>query len=408
MIEKVINPLLRIVILLSIFSCENTQYPDDIWDPDAEPLPDPVISSVLPADSTYAGIGIVTITGENFSETLEDNIVFFNGIKGTVLTATTTELEVQTPNIISDSVMIKVAVSGAFLFGVYENYYKLYPAMIEYGPFDDYTDVWALDIDKDENLYVSVGSPDKEIWKVTANQDTTTVYGSTIADKASGMKFGPDGSLYYVNILSFMFIMPPGGGSGYSLVSIPGGVTDLDFDSNGNLYLGGSGNAVYTYMTDGTIKTSANYPEIYIKSIRVFDNNVFVAGEYQGSDSTAVHFGIWKNAIISESGDLDSAELVFDWGDYTEDDGSEILCITFSNDGDIFMGSDREDEALTIYYMDEGYAEPFYETILSAPINYLAWGNGNYLYATNRVEGAKRIIRIDTGREGAPYYGRPN
>jgi len=265
---------LAVLMVLSL-SCKDNQYPESIWDPNEQSAPTPVVTSVLPQDSTYAGVGVVTITGENFSPNAEENIVYFSGVPGTILEASAKELKVQTPVVISDSVVIKVAVQGAFLFAIYKGPYKLYPAVIDYGPFDNFTDVWALEVDAEENLYVSVGPAVKAIWKVDTDQDTS-VYVNTTFDKASGMKFGPDGGIYYVNLLSYMFKVQPGGGSDELFLAVGGGVRDLDFDNNGNIYTAGSGKKIFTVLPDKSYKESADYGDYSLNSIRVYDRYVYV------------------------------------------------------------------------------------------------------------------------------------
>jgi hypothetical protein len=388
------------VLLVCTFGCEDKQYPESIWNPDEESAPTPVITSVLPPDSTYSGVGIVTINGENFSSVVEENIVYFNGVPGTILEASATQLTVQTPVVVSDSVIIKVAVRGAFLFGVYDGIYKLYPAVIDYGPFDNFTDVWALEVDANENLYVSLGAPHKAIWRVDTNQDTSE-YTSTTFDKASGMKFGPDGSIYYVNILSYMFRVFPGGGGDELYLALGGGVMDLDFDENGNMYAAGSGKKIFTILPDKSTKESADYGEYSLSSVRVYNGYVYVIAVSSSGDRA-----IYRNEILNDAGDLGPNEEVFNWNTYTGNDGSKPLALTFASTGEMFIGSDREGEALTKVNID-GSAEPFFATILTPPINYLCWGNGNYLYATNRTEEKLKVIRIDMGMTGAPYYGRP-
>jgi len=388
------------LILLSL-SCEKNRYPKSIWDPNEQSAPTPIITSVLPLDSTYAGVGTVTINGENFSPNADENIVYFSGVPGTILEASSTELKVQTPVVISDSVVIKVAVRGAFLFGVYDGLYKLYPAVIDYGPFDNFTDVWALEVDADENLYVSVGPTVKAIWKVDTDQDTA-VYVNTTFDKASGMKFGPDGSIYYVNLLSYMFRVLPGGGSDELFLAVGGGVRDLDFDENGNIYAAGSGKKIFTILPDKSYKESADYGDYSLNSIRVYNGYVYVIAVNVSGEKK-----IYRNQILNSTGDLGENELVLDWNIYTGNDGSEPLALTFSSTGEMFIGSDRTGEAMTKVAPD-GNMEPFFNAVLTPPINYLSWGNGNYLYATNRTNEKLKIIRIDMGdRASAPYYGRP-
>mgnify|MGYP001182500470 CR=1 FL=1 len=73
--------------------------------------------------------------------------------------------------------------------------------------------------------------------------------------------------------------------------------------------------------------------------------------------------------------------------------------------GDIFVGSDWNTQPLTM--IQNGSASGFYNTILTAPIVYMAWGNGNYLYVINKTEDTNRVQKIDTRITGSDYFGRP-
>ena len=54
-----------------------------------------------------------------------------------------------------------------------------------------------------------------------------------------------------------------------------------------------------------------------------------------------------------------------------------------------------------------GVASGFYNSILTAPIVYMAWGNENYLYVINKTDETNRVQKIDTRMAGADYFGRP-
>jgi len=69
------------------------------------------------------------------------------------------------------------------------------------------------------------------------------------------------------------------------------------------------------------------------------------------------------------------------------------------------IGSDSESQPLTLVNND--VVSAFYPTVLTPPINYMAWGNSQYLYIINRTEETNRVQRIDARMNGAPYYGRP-
>ena len=57
--------------------------------------------------------------------------------------------------------------------------------------------------------------------------------------------------------------------------------------------------------------------------------------------------------------------------------------MTLNESGDLFIGSNWEIQPLTI--VQNGVASGFYNSILSEPINYMAWGNESDIY-TRSVE----------------------
>ena len=109
---KLQNHILFLIIL--VFSCDDPDYPEDIWNEDDTGGLSPVVTSVEPADGAFAGIDTLTITGQSFSDTEEENIVYFNNLLGNIVDATPNRILVIPPNLVSDSVKIKVAVQGAF------------------------------------------------------------------------------------------------------------------------------------------------------------------------------------------------------------------------------------------------------------------------------------------------------
>ena len=398
--------LFGVIIMFSfiwIISCD-PDTPPSIYDPDDKGKPDPVILSIIPQDGVFTGVDEIIIAGKNFSSVLEENIVFFNGNRGNVISATDTQLRViSPPTIAGDSTKIQVAVIGAYLFAEYYPY-KLEAAVIEYGAFDDYDNAYGIACDAGETLYVSLSG--KKIVQITPDGERNE-YATTSFEKASAMKIGPGGDLYYVNILQYLFRIPAGGGSDELFAMLPGGVYDLDFDSLGNIYCGGSGSAIYRVKMDKSNEKVAEYPDINIISVRIFNGYVYIAGDYKGIDSTQVQVGIWRNQILSSDGALGPNELVIDWEIYSLN--SKIKTITFSSDGDMYIGTNLGD-AITIRHTD-GTFEPLYQNlthILYPVTHLLCWGNSHFLYVNRRGDKAsdRRILRIDTRKNGAPYYGR--
>ena len=399
--------LLRFTLPISflIFSCEDPNYPENIWDENDQGNASPSISSVEP-EAAFAGIDTLTINGQNFSENTSENLVYFNNMLGEVINATSTSLRVVTPNLVSDSVQIRVAVQGAFLFADHSSLYTLTAAVLDYGPFDQFTDIFSLDLDRDENLIVSLdGTPNAEFWIVDTNQDSA-VWSGALA-KGSGMKLGPTGSVYFVNYQRFLYKDEQGTPKENSEIfkRLNGNATDLDFDSYGNLFVGGAGSTVDVVnindddgLTSG-VTEAKNLDTLDILSIKVLNDYLYVLTTTVTSDQA-----IYKMQILDDSGSLGDLELVFDWSAYTNK-LSSALCFTLSESGDLFVGSDSDDQPLT--YIQNGNASGFYSSILTAPISYMAWGNSNYLYLINKTEETNRVQRVDTRMSGADYYGRP-
>ena len=392
-------------ISLLIFSCEDPNYPENIWDEDDQGNASPSISSVEP-EAAFAGIDTLTISGQNFSENTSENLVYFNNMLGEVISATSTSLRVITPNLVSDSVQIRVAVQGAFLFADHSSLYTLTAAVLDYGPFDQFTDIFSLDLDRDENLIVSMdGTPNAEFWIVDTNQDSA-VWSGALA-KGSGMKLGPTGSVYFVNYQRYLYKDEQGTPKENTEIfkRLNGNVTDLDFDSNGNLFAGGTGSIIDVVdinddggLTSGVTEVK-NLDTLDVISLRVFNDHLYVLTTTVSSDQA-----IYKMQILDDSGSLGDMELVFDWSAYTNK-LSSALCFTLSETGDLFVGSDSDVQPLT--YIQNGNASGFYSSILTAPITYMAWGNSNYLYLINKTEETNRVQRVDTRMSGADYYGRP-
>ncbi len=396
--------LMIILTLIYLNGCKN-DYPPSLWDPNIEAKPDPVITDIEP-DSTFGGIGIIDILGKNFSDNVNENSVYFNGEKGSVLEASSSVLKVKVPNIYGDSVKIQLRVVGALLFAEYYPY-KLGRVAIEYGDFTEYDDAYAMALDKEENLYVSLMQDNKGKKKKIVKVNTAgerSDFASTLLDKASGMRMGPDGSLYYVNLLTAVLKVAPQGGTDAIYKVLPGGVYDLDFDQNFNIYLAGISSKVFRIKPDKSAAVVANYDKISFRGVRVFNDYVYLIGSYTGSDSTRVQEGLWRNPILSAEGDLGEAELVFDWRKHFPD--YNLLSMAIAKDGDILLGTDGAETIIVLH--PDGSFEPLYPGVLEPPASVMVWGNGNYLYVNRRsVDGAKkRIIRINLLKEGAPYYGR--
>lgn len=391
--------LLISLLLLLFVSCEK-EATKSVYDENPTVKPDPVITSIEPPVGALAGIGTVTINGSNFSPNPVENAVFFGSTPATVVSASESEMVVQTPNILADSLEVKVSVVGALLFSNVM-YYTLEPAVEEYGGYGVAgEDLYAIAADTAENVYVFRSIRFIDI--ITPDSSNSAQPYGTSAVVTTGMKMGPGGYLYLAKNNTTLRRIPPGGGSQTTFSTLPHKIFDLDFDPAGNIYAAGDSNVTVVY-SDGTFEAVAEYPGTLIRAVRVYDNYVYFAGNGV-VDSLRV---VWRNQINAPN-DLGPNELVFD---LTPELGKdiEVQSLTFAEDGDMYIGTTAAPDPIVVVHPGGSY-ELLYPGILAPEMYDMAWGNDVYLYVTRRASALAqtetRILRINMQKRGAPYYGR--
>ena len=229
--------ILTCMVLIS-FSCDDPNSPSDVWDPNDTGNSTPFISSISPPDSAYAGSQEITIYGGNFGDNKDSVFVYFNTGSGEVISVDESSIIVIPPNIISDSVIIKIAAHGAFSFGEYEQNYILHPRILEYGDFDALDEsIWGLESDNDENLYVGLSIfPEGTIDKITPPLgDREYAFINAVLQTPHSMRIGPDNNIYYVDAVNPYIVKQDLSSGRPSNAALPGIAVDLDFDVNGNL-----------------------------------------------------------------------------------------------------------------------------------------------------------------------------
>ena len=402
------SPYLYLIPLHIAFlslSCDDPNSTPGVWDSGDEGALVPFVTGIDPPDSAFAGSDEITIYGGNFGEDKDGVFVYFNTGLGEVIAAENSSIVVIPPNIISDSITIKIAAYGAFQFAQYQKNYILYPRIIKYGAFDALDEsIWGLEADNDENVYVGLSSfPEGTIDKLTPPAGIReSAFINAVLQTPFSMRIGPDDHIYYVDGANPFIIKHDLETGSPSYNTLPGIAFDLDFDTNGNLYCGGTGQNLYKVQTDLSSVVAADYNEISIRVVRVYDGYVYVGGNYTGEDEGIPNVGIWRNQILSSDGSLDEKEMYLDWSEHAGEN-SNITCITFDEEGIMYVSSDA-DVAIATIDSEMKFAE-LYPNILSAPITKMTWGSGDYLYLNFR--GAPRALyRLEMGIKGAPYYGR--
>ena len=121
--------------LIFVYSCNQETAPS-LYDLPVGNQPTPAITTIDPPNAALAGVTVVTLTGSNFNTNIANNFVYFNGVPGDVISATSTELKVKVPNIVADTVKVKVSVYKSENFSNILNY-KLLATQEEYFPFNN-------------------------------------------------------------------------------------------------------------------------------------------------------------------------------------------------------------------------------------------------------------------------------
>ncbi len=393
-----INCLLVLILVIALFSGCGEEPTKSLFDPDAPTGATPVISQVVPADSTLSGIGQMIIKGQNFSSVPTENFVFFNDTRAEVLSATSTELTIKTPILVGDTNM-KIAVHQAELFSNIIKY-RLLETVGNLVSFTEAQIPYAITCDASGNVYLSLveSNAGRGVQKVTPD--------GTMGDYApkggetfwAALKVGPNGIIYGVRQVRAIFQIASEGAAPTTWTVIPTTtvkLADIDFDSELNMWAVGNNQEIFRIKPDKTIN---GFPFVGdVRSVRIFNNYVYLAGGRESVEK------IWRLQIISAD-ELGPEEVYFDFS--AAYPGYFTKAITFDKNGDLYVGTDAP-ESIIVVHADGTHEGLYFGLFHSSTISF-AWGTGTYLYATREGSGdfPQTILKIQMLKEGAPYFGR--
>lgn len=421
---KKIILIILVPVFASLFlqSCAEDPDPtlDELIGPSGET---PVITSIEPAEA-LAGVTEITITGNNFSPVAENNFVHFDGVKGTVRDASATQLKVISPNVISDSVKVRIAVQEVEYFSNMI-VYKLTPAISEIvnssgeplfnanaTQASHFTNIYGITVDAQENLLISVAGGEVDgIKKISSIGELTDFAPKGAEPFFAYMKLGLGDTIYAARASSRGIWQVAQNTPSVTWITEPQGtiIGDFDFDSNLNLWAIGS--AIFRITRDKDVKSFSFTGTL--KSIRIFEVNqsekyLYIAGNRENI------VGVWKFRIIS-SDSLGEPELYFDLSQYTSEALAEINAITFSADGDLIVGTTKEVDPIVIIHPDKSF-EILYPGVIpsSTDIINFAWGKDKFLYfnrpgilnSDQSIKLKPGLLKLNMQKPGAPYYGR--
>lgn len=389
------------ITLLFIYGCSEDTTPS-LVDLPSEELPTPVLTSIDPPDFGLAGVTVVTITGSNFSTSTFGNLVFFNGISATVLSATSTQIKVIAPNLVADTVIVKMAGYKSENFSNSLNY-KLEPAVSEYYAFDseklsEYP--YAICTDPQENLYVSLS-------KLGVKKILPSVF--------PYFDFAPKGNETFFRAITYasdnaLYAVTGGVRGIYKIVEgtkpaafvtsaqgISDNINDVEFDSHRNIiWAGGDKGNIYSITLDKNVK-KFNINGI-VSALRVAGNDLFVATR---TDNEEI---VWRVPIVNADS-LGTAEQYFNFST-SINIALKIADIVLSEDGDLYIGTDATSDPIYVVHQDKSF-EVFYPGLIDSKVYSFSWGYGNILYMTNIDLNSDNnyvnttLLKIDMQKSGA-------
>ncbi len=414
--------MISVLILFFILSCSDDPEPS-LYDPNWTPPGEPPQISTLSPDSAFAGIGVITIEGQNFSPNPHQNFVYFNKSQGTVLDASETMLQVKSPNLIGDSINIKIAVHGAELFSNTREY-KLYPAVetiyeFNYERKDFIEQPQQIACDRDGNLYYTFLKENSEeefdyegLYYLPKGGEPQRIGDIRIY---SSIKMGPNDEIYALyGSRKSLYNYPAGGGDAdrWSPSGLGSDRTDFDFDSDLNVWLVGTDDDEINRVTQD--KDLKSFPfEGAAYAVTVYDNALYIAA---ARDSLVK---IYKKDIIS----ADSLSAETEYVDMSSFGTMlEVTGMKFSADGYLYISANT-DAALHVVEPGGGSFSPLYPELFDSDKQTLSlvWGpyegtnmyicrRGVYEVSADDIVGelvkTATILRVDTQRQGAPSYGR--
>lgn len=407
---KIISIISTIALMLLI-SCTPDTTPSLYSDTDGGATP--VISSIEPAQG-LAGVTEITISGENFSTEVADNFVYFGPLRATILNASETEIRVLAPDLVQDSISVKIAIAGVENFSNSE-LYKLDAAVAEVFPFLGFQQPYAVTTDEIGNLYISLteSGGGKGIKKITPDGEMFDFAPKGGETFFWSMKYKTGGTLYGVRGVRALFEITEGNASAIFAVFDNGtSMSDLDFDKDQNIWTAGKGGKIYRVTPEKDIK-SFDF-EDDVTAVRIFNDYLYLVAKSDDGQN------IIRMPIVS-SDSLGAAEVYFQFSANVEA-GTEVKSFTFSALGQMFIATagiaGSVDPMNPIMYVNsDGTFGTWYPDLIGSFASTITWGTGVNAYMIRdkfvKVVGAEdvtvftqTVLRLNMEQIGAPEYGR--
>jgi len=216
---------------------------------------------------------------------------------------------------VTDSATIKVVANNGLL-AAQTGPYKIYPVHGRFGTFIENNQLSIIAVDKSENVYVIQRLP-RSVFKITPD-GTQTIIGET-SRIVSDAKIDRDGRLVLLMDYRRLGKMDLDTGEEVEMLDVGKTVSCGDFDSDGNLYVGGRRSDLIVVAPDLPKKNIGGvYARDQISCVRVFNGYVYLLVTASNPDEQTPELAIWRHQILDSTGALGDKELILDWADTGE------------------------------------------------------------------------------------------
>jgi hypothetical protein len=399
MYNRLSHHILAIVALVAIMVTGGCDLAPDnggsLFDPNREFTADPQVTAIEPAGGWLAGVGTLTITGQNFSTQPSENLVFFNGTRAIVEEATATQLRVRTPNVVAENIAVRIGKMNSERF--VETTYRLQAAVQPWGALGQMDEPYGMAAAPDGSLYVFLFSEGQNagIHRI-APDNTRSFFAASPGFTVTSLAVAPDGMVYGVTNQRAIFRWPAGGGARQTFTAFPeqplparSTIISIDIAPDGTVW--GGGDRIYQVSPAGVQMV---FPfEGNVRTIKVMGSTLYVLGIRNENRR------VWTYPINAD-GTLGEERLLLALDQHPQLANALVAGLAVSNDGDVFFGTNLANPLVRV--TPAGQWEFFFPGILRPSAYELVWGDGPNLYLGRTVSGPNRagITRINTLMSG--------
>ncbi len=405
--------VLVFVIVLLFWGCNEVENVAPLYNKTFSNVAVPELVSVSPADSAFAGVDEITITGHNFPTSPSEMAVYFNTINTTILSADTNKIVVKAPNLVKDTINIKISKFTAERISNIITY-KLISATKTIKEFSAGNRPYMITLDNTGNLYYNStrDNVSEGIIKITpagiaseyAKKGGETFY--------SSLKFAKADGLLGARKVTAIFKVAEGVAPVTFVSGFSKTIIDFDYDSNGSIWAVSTQDQIYR-INPATKDKKTFVRSGQFRTCRVFNNYLYAAGQKSTTDNSEM---VWRYQIVNADS-IGPAEVYFEFtsAGYSS---ATIQGITFSQDGFLYIGNDGVEPIIIVNPNDKSSAPLFPGVLNPTKKNKLVslfWGEGYFLYYVRQIINtddktaplplSDAIVKVNTRKLGAPYLG---